>query len=185
MHHDEDIITDNAAEKIKAANNPKTINLSSTEEEANKIVKKSVFIAVGIGFLPFPIVDVLALTSLQLYTIKKLAMRYNVEFSKDRGKSIIGSLVSSIVPVSLSETVFSAIKIVPIIGYPVSLLALPALGGASTYAIGNVFVRHFEAGGTILDLDTEQVKAYFVEQFKKGQELVKDLKGKKTENPQP
>ncbi|MBF0542096.1 MAG: DUF697 domain-containing protein [Nitrospirae bacterium] len=180
MHHDEQIAAEAVQEEIK----PTTNNDSTRLKEADKIVKKSVFVAVGIGFIPVPIVDVFALTSLQLFTIKKLSMHYNIEFSKDRGKSIIASLISSIVPVSLSETVFSALKFIPIIGYPTSLLALPALGGASTYAIGKVFIQHFEAGGTFLDLDPNKMKDYFIEQYKKGQELVKDLKGKKTDHSQ-
>lgn len=166
---------------VKIPNMHTSVNIPDRLIEADKIVKKSVLVSVGIGFIPFPVVDVFALTSIQLYTIKKLSIHYNIEFSKDRGKTIIASLISSIVPISLSETVFSAIKVVPIIGYPTSLLALPALAGASTYALGRVFIRHFEAGGTLFDLDPEKVKDYFREQFKKGHEIVKGLKRNKGE----
>jgi uncharacterized protein (DUF697 family) len=182
MHHEDEIINGTPKETKASNSHCHSANESDRLCQANKIVKKSVLVAVGVGFIPFPIVDIFALTSIQLFTIKKLSMLYNIEFSKDRGKSIVAALVSSVVPVSLSRTVFSIFKLVPIIGYPTSLIALPALGGASTYAIGKVFIQHFEAGGTILDLDPEKVKEYFADQFKKGQEMVKDLKGKKTDN---
>jgi len=54
----------------------------------------------------------------------------------------------------------------------IAILAIPAFSGAATYAIGKVFIRHFESGGTFLDLDTAKVKAYFSEQYDKGKKLV-------------
>jgi len=53
---------------------------------------------------------------------------------------------------------------------------LPAVAGASTYAVGQVFIQHFESGGTFLDFDPEKVKGYFAEQFEKGKLAVGDLK---------
>ena len=45
---------------------------------------------------------------------------------------------------------------------------MPALAGASTYAVGKVFVQHFESGGTFLNFDPEDVRDYYAEQFEKG-----------------
>ena len=42
------------------------------------------------------------------------------------------------------------------------------VSGASTYAVEQVFKRHFETGGTILDLDTERFQRFYDEQFEKG-----------------
>ena len=44
----------------------------------------------------------------------------------------------------------------------------PAFSGAVTYAIGKVFVQHFEMGGTLLDFNPEKVKKYFREQYEQG-----------------
>ena len=41
------------------------------------------------------------------------------------------------------------------------VIALPGLAFASTYAIGKVFVLHFEAGGTLLDFDPLKMRAHF------------------------
>ena len=48
------------------------------------------------------------------------------------------------------------------------------LGGASTYAIGKVFVQHFESGGTILTFDPQRVREYYEQQFEKGKKEVKE-----------
>jgi hypothetical protein len=53
------------------------------------------------------------------------------------------------------------------IGGLLGILAVPAFAGATTYAIGKVFIRHFESGGTFLDFDPSKAKAYFQQQFKK------------------
>ena len=53
---------------------------------------------------------------------------------------------------------------------------MPAAAGASTYAVGQVFIQHFESGGTFLDFDPDKVKAYFAEQVEKGKLVVADLR---------
>lgn len=45
---------------------------------------------------------------------------------------------------------------------------LGVIGAASTYAIGKVFVQHFESGNTVLTLDPSKVRAYYVEQVARG-----------------
>ena len=39
---------------------------------------------------------------------------------------------------------------------------------AYTWALGNVFIQHFEAGGTFLDFDPEKVREHFRTYFKEG-----------------
>jgi len=55
------------------------------------------------------------------------------------------------------------------------------LSGASTYALGEVFKKHFETGGTFLDFDPERLRKYYNEKFEKGKEVAEELR-KKQEN---
>ena len=65
-------------------------------------------------------------------------------------------------------------QLIPGIG-PISFaLTTAAAGGAMTYAIGKVFVRHFEMGGTFLNLDANTMQDYFAEQFKEGKLVVSE-----------
>ena len=48
------------------------------------------------------------------------------------------------------------------------MAAMPAVNGAFSYAVGRVFIRHFESGGTFLDFDADKVRGYFNEQFREG-----------------
>jgi hypothetical protein len=48
--------------------------------------------------------------------------------------------------------------------------------GASTYALGQVFKRHYESGGTILDFDPARLKKMYKEQFEKGKKVAEQLR---------
>jgi hypothetical protein len=42
---------------------------------------------------------------------------------------------------------------------------MPAFGAAATYAVGQVFIQHFESGGTFLDFDPDKVREHFRQEF--------------------
>jgi uncharacterized protein (DUF697 family) len=73
---------------------------------------------------------------------------------------------------------------VPIIGTVLGGVSMSLFSGAATYAIGKIFIQHFEAGGTFLDFNPITVKEYFHTLFVEGQTVAKEMnekKGKKTE----
>ena len=61
----------------------------------------------------------------------------------------------------------------PAIGSIMKYTAQPALSYASTYALGRVFMRHFEDNGTMTDLDSKKLETYFKEQYAKGRKMFK------------
>ncbi len=82
--------------------------------------------------------------------IRKLARLYEVDFSEQRAKSIIGSLVG----VGTAGSTMNLFRLLPGVG-ALATLATPV---ASTYALGKVFTEHFESGGTFLTFDPERAK---------------------------
>jgi len=62
----------------------------------------------------------------------------------------------------------SALKAVPIVGALAGAPAMAAFTAAYTWAVGNVFVQHFESGGTFLDFDPEKVRDHFRASFDQG-----------------
>lgn len=145
-----------------------------------KLAKNHVLASMGVGLIPFPLVDMVALFGIQLDLVKKLSGEYNVPFKQEIGKSIISSLAGGFLPASLGTAVSSIIKFIPIIGQTTGAVTMPVASGAATYAIYKVFVQHFESGGTFLDLDPAKVKSYFAEQFAKGKKVVDGLKKEST-----
>ncbi|MFH1539622.1 MAG: YcjF family protein [bacterium] len=141
---------------------------SERTQRANNIVKNRVLWSVGAGLVPIPLLDLVALTGLQLDMIRVLAKLYNIPFRKDLAKSIISSLVGGVVPVAMAPGVASIIKVIPLVGLTTGVVTMSIVGGAFTYAVGKVFILHFEAGGTFLDFNPEKMKEYFKEQYKEG-----------------
>lgn len=153
--------------------------LEADHEAANRLLRQHVWGAMGVGLIPFPITDIVGLMAIHLNLLRKLAQRYHVPFKKDVAKNIITSLVTSTLPVALTPAVvLSVAKIIPGLGQTAGVLTLPLLGGASTYALGKVFIQHFASGGTFLTFDPEQVKAYYQQMFEEGKQVVSEMSSK-------
>ncbi|MEI7869989.1 MAG: DUF697 domain-containing protein [Candidatus Methylumidiphilus sp.] len=138
--------------------------------KAEQTIKHHMLAAAGIGLMPLPWVELAALAGLQLNLLRRLAGIYGVEFSSQIGKSAIGALVGSDLSVALSA---SLAKALPGPGWAIGAVSGALLGAASTYALGKVFVQHFESGNTFLTFDPDKVKAYYAQQYAQGKEEVR------------
>lgn len=154
--------------------------MEEKELNAKKIVKNYMWWSMGAGLIPVPFVDLAAVSGVQLKMLKDISEVYEISFSENKGKSIVSALLGSIVPNSLSAgSMGSLLKMIPVIGTMVGGLSMSLFSGAATYAIGKVFIQHFEAGGTFLDFNPVTVKEYFQSKFEEGQEIAKEMDGKK------
>ena len=144
--------------------------------EVKGILKTHVYLSAGMGLLPIPLVDIAGLTAIQIDMIYKLSKAYDVPFTKDRVKSIISAFAGSLTPVMLTGSVASVLKVIPIVGAFAAPLAVGTTGAAFTYALGKVFIQHYETGGNILNFDPVKMQKYFKEQFEKGKKYAASLK---------
>ncbi|GAU08612.1 YcjF family protein [Desulfoplanes formicivorans] len=150
-----------------------------SEDEIDAIIRKRVYAAVGVGFVPVPLVDLAALTAVQLELIHALAKAYGVEFKKERAKSIISSLCGGVVSVASVPFFASLFKSLPVVGSTAGAATVCIVGGGVTYAIGSVFDRHFRHGGTLLDFDAQNAKSYFKTKVEEGKDIAAKMKPKK------
>ena len=149
---------------------------------SNDLVRKYMWWTMGAGLIPIPLVDVAAVSGIQLKMLKDVSDIYEVKFSENRGKSIVSALLGSIVPNSLtSGGMGSLLKMIPVVGTVMGGVSMAVFSGAATYAIGKAFIQHFEAGGTFLDFDPVNIKDYFKSKFQEGQVIAKEMNEKKTE----
>ena len=143
-------------------------------QHADTIIRNHVIWSMGASFLiPIPIADVFAVSALQLDMIRQLSRVYDIDFAETQGKAIITSLTSSTLARAGAR---SLIKLVPGIGTLIGGVTVSIFNGASTYALGEVFKRHFDSGGTILDFDTERLKKLYKEKFEKGKKVAQEWK---------
>lgn len=137
------------------------------DQKAMALVNSYVPWSAGAGMLPMPGVDMLALTALELRMLAKLSELYGVTFMENGVKNIVASLFATVISTNMGASLGSFLKLVPLVGPIASIAAMPGLYSAATYAIGRVFVTHFEAGGTFLDFDPRKMRAHFVSEFEK------------------
>jgi len=148
-----------------------------TEAGASKIVNRYMLWSMGAGLVPIPLVDFAAIVAVQLKMLSELAKYYSVEFSEERGKSIVSSLVGGVAADSIAHgTVGSILKSIPGAGTLFGMVAMPLSAGATTYAVGKVFTQHFASGGTFLNFNPDEVRDYFEEKVREGKDVVKSVK---------
>ncbi|HMT53024.1 MAG TPA: DUF697 domain-containing protein [Saprospiraceae bacterium] len=150
---------------------------SNRGESASSIIKNHMIWSMGAGFIPVPIADLFAVSAIQLDMIRQLCKVYDIDFKQTEGKAMITALTGS----GLARLGARAVKFIPGVGSILGGVTMAALSGASTYALGEVFKKHFETGGTFLDFDPERLRKYYNEKFEKGKEVADELR-KKQEN---
>jgi|SRR4051812_18950540 uncharacterized protein (DUF697 family) len=136
-----------------------------TEKVALQLVNTYMGWSVGAGLIPMPLVDLAAITSVQLKMIHSISKLYGVPFARDAAKSIIGALVGGGSSTALAVPAASALKIVPVVGQIAGALTEPALAAATTYALGKVFIQHYETGGNLLNFNAQDLRQYYHEQL--------------------
>lgn len=145
-------------------------------ENANAVIKNHMIWSMGAGFIPVPLADLFAVSAIQLDMIRQLCNVYDIDFKETEGKAIITALTGS----GLARLGARAIKFIPGVGSVLGGITLAVLSGASSYAIGEVFKKHFETGGTFLDFDPSRLKKYYNEKFEKGKALAKQMQDEQT-----
>ena len=147
---------------------------SIRSEKAEKIVRKHMLVALGTGVVP-PVVDIAALTSIQIRMLYLISQNYGQKFKDDWGKSVVGSLIGGYGMARLATgAVFSLMKFVPVVGQIAAPVSLSVVAAGSTYALGKVFIKHFGSGGTLLNFHAEKLREYYYDQYEKGVKLAKD-----------
>lgn len=141
-------------------------------EQANKVVRNYSLGSMVPALIPVPMLDLAAVTGIQLKMLHSLAQTYEIEFKKEFGKSAIASLLGGTVALSVARVASSAVKAIPGVGSLVGAATMPVVNGGTTYAIGQVFIQHFESGGTFLNFDADKVREFFAQQLKEGKAMV-------------
>jgi uncharacterized protein (DUF697 family) len=150
---------------------------------AESMIKNYVIGAVSVSIVPVPIVDIAAVTALQLRMIQKLSELYGRPFSEELVRSMIASFGGSFLGYGAGMTAMSLLKIVPVFGWMLGMVSVPVVAGAATYAVGKVFVKHYEDGGSIFDLNPEKLKAFYRQQFERGKAMARAAAGKPASDP--
>lgn len=147
---------------------------------AENLIKDYVIASVAASIVPVPLFDIAAVAAIEMRMIQKLSELYGKPFSEGVGRNVLASLAGGVLGYGVGAAVaVSLTKLIPGVGWMMGMVSLPVMSGATTYAVGRVFVKHYEGGGDIFDLSTEAMRSYYKEQFEKGKKLAAKVKGTK------
>ena len=149
------------------------------EDKADKVINSHVLVAMGAGAIPIPILDVAAVTAIQLDMIRELSYIYDIDFSESLGKNIISAVAGG----TIAKIGASLVKTIPVVGSFLGGVGMVALSGASTYAMGQVFVNHLKSGGILSNFDFDWAKKMYKEEFEKGKKYASDLAKEQKSKP--
>lgn len=139
--------------------------------DAQKIISNHVSWSVAAGMLPIPLLDFGLVTAVQLDMVKQLCEAYQISYQQSEAKTRIIAVMGGMAPRLMS----SVIKVLPVIGTIGGLVAMPALSGGSTYAIGQVLAKHFDEGGNLENFDLSKFTDYYRQMQVKGKDFAQLL----------
>ena len=145
---------------------------------AEKIVMNHVGFSMVAGAMPFPLIDIAAVTAIQVDMIRQLAEVHGVDFTPERGKSLASSIVGATLGNVLGRAGASILKIVPGIGTLLGIGSQVIFAGAATYALGMVFKAHFEEHGTLDNANLGEMKGQFESFLRKGKNIARGMRGR-------
>jgi len=146
---------------------PSMAAMAGREERALAVVERFLPWSAGAGILPLPGLDMALIIGVQLRMLAELAEIYGVPFKEQAAKSVAATLMATLVQITLAGGIAFALRFAPVLGYLFGIAVLPAVAAAGTFALGKVFITHFEAGGTFLEFDPQKVRDHFRAEFEK------------------
>lgn len=146
--------------------------MTTTTPDTDHIIKKNVIWASAAGAVPIPLIDIAAVTSVQLDMLKSLCYAHDVAYSSVKGKALISSISGSLI----ARYWASLIKTVPGIGSWLGIFSMSIMSGASTYALGKVFEKYLKEEGSLDKIDKEEAQKMFRREFRKGRSYAKWIK---------
>jgi uncharacterized protein (DUF697 family) len=152
---------------VEAVEQPAEVIVDPDADKRTKAlatVRNYTLLSAGVGVVPIPLLDLATMLALQMLLVRKLASLYNIPYAGQRLKAAVAGLIGG-----FEGGFFGgyALKMIPLLGI-FSYAVMPTINAAVCYAVGKVFIQHFESGGTFLDFDPKKVRAYFEDQFREG-----------------
>jgi uncharacterized protein (DUF697 family) len=160
------------AKKIAAKLDPEIAKQQEMEEQANKTVTKYVLLSMGAGAVPVPLLDIAALTAVQLSMLREMCEDYQIPYSEISGKMLIDEIAGT----SLIKIGASLIKTIPGLGTLIGGIPMIVVSGASTYALGQVFIKHLNSGGSLENFNITEAREVFKKEFEKGKEFAEKIR---------
>lgn len=124
--------------------------------EARNVSRRYALVAASLALLPLPVLDFAAILALQVKMVHELSKLYNVSFNYREVRPLLFSVLSGFAVSGSGILLISIGMTIPGLGTLVGGGLAGSLS-ASTLATGEIFIRHFETGGTLEDIQQSQI----------------------------
>ena len=115
-----------------------------------------------------PIVDMAGVVAIQIKMLRNISAVYEVPFAENRIKSIVAGLLGGIAPASIAGGGLGhLLRRLPVIGQALGFMTMSVFATTATWAVGRVFIEHFESEGTFLNFDPAKARKMVKEEFTK------------------
>lgn len=145
------------------------------KEQAEKVIRSHMLWSAGSGLIPIPLIDFAAVTALQVGMLEQLAGIYGVRYSQSSGKRFVSALLGT----GVASLGASAIKLIPGVGSFIGGGAMAISAAASTYGVGQVAIRAFEASTPLDDVAIEEAREAYEEAVEEGKRVAAEMKDDK------
>jgi uncharacterized protein (DUF697 family) len=133
-------------------------------EKVEELIRKHMVYSTALGLIPLPVVDVVSVTASQVKMVQTMCDYYDVDYDEGSTKAILTALTGS----TLARLGASMVKAIPVVGLFIGSVSMAVLSGASTYAVGKVFQKHFDNEGDLKNFDVNVWKKFYEDQFEAG-----------------
>ena len=141
-------------------------------QAADNTIKYYCYWSFSAALIPVPVVDLAAMTAIQVKLVQELSELYDVPFSQGKAKKAVTILVAG-----MSSATFASLgKLVPGLGYFGLVAPLSVINVSHTYAVGKIFAQHFQAGNNLDAFVAADQKETFKSKLKDGKEFARRTK---------
>lgn len=156
----------------KPQSNEESVVIDYRHQLAKTTITNASQWATAAGFIPVIGLDTVTISGVQLKMVYDLCEIYKIPFKKEAVLAVVGAaLGGSFTTIVASKVAGVGMSRIPYVGSVLTLLTQPAISYATTYAIGLLFVKHFENNGDLLNFDLDSTKAVFDKEFEKAKEI--------------
>ena len=149
--------------------------------EASQLIQEHTMYSLGSGLIPVVGLDIMANTAIQMELTRKLCTLYHLKYKEAQLRSLLNALVGSTAARIYAMGTKSLLKLIPGVGTMVGGVVVGLYAAASTYASGEVFKLHIEAGGTLNDFDAKAMQKYYKIKLDEGLKIIEKWKKERGE----
>lgn len=146
----------------------------SNQHTAHRTILTHSAWALGAGLIPLPLVDLAAVTAIQVDMLYELSHLYGQDVNRTQLRRFVSAVAGS----TMARLGASLVKTIPGVGSLLGGVSMSVLSAASTYAVGQVALQQLQQddGRGFAGFDVNRAKAAYDQEFEKGKEVAKNLK---------